>query len=534
MSRGLVLASTAAILAAVIASCGGGDPIQFPPPDPTGGGGAGAGMADAGAPDAADGSDADLGCDDCTGETPICVDDDHCAAACPNGRDACNASADPADPTICCAGGMQCCLAADHGYAGPDLCRPAGEPCPNACPDGTTFCEIGEFCQINLETSAYQCVGECAPDSLCFGQLCCPLGTACTNGGCPLPDLTIDVDDLAASVEISDEVFSQDSCSIFEGCIGGPGQRTLLRFDLKTPNIGEGNLHLGFPEGNPLFVFSSCHEHYHFEGYANYRLLDANMQVAASGHKQAFCLLDLDQVDPSANPDPVYDCGYQGIQAGWADVYNKALTCQWVDITGVPAGDYLLEVTVNGAHQLAESSYTNNSVTVPVTIATSSCPGGCRAVDEVCCAAGDPCGWAADGSCDCANFFGWDGVDCGACLDTSQACSLGNSCPAGCTANTGACCADGDPCALAGNGACDCAGAYPWDMADCGSCAAPGDPDCPVNSCPNGCTPADPGNFCCGDANPCNWANDGYCDCGGAPWDTVDCASCTSSDPNCP
>ena len=529
MSRGLVLASTLAVLAVAIASCSGGDPLQFPPPDPTGGGGTGAGLPDAGTDAPVDtGAGGGFSCEECVGETPVCVDGESCAADCPSGRDECHASADPAAPAVCCAGGQQCCLAADHGYLGPDLCQPAGEPCPTVCPDGTTFCEDGEFCQIDVETSAYHCTAECAADSQCFGQICCPLGTQCMNGGCPLPDLTIDVDQLLQSVEIRDDFFDPLSCTIAEGCVGGPGPRTLLRFDLTTPNIGVGNLHLGFPEGNPLFVFSDCHGHYHFEGYANYRLLDASMQVVASGHKQAFCLIDLDQVDPNANSNPVYDCGYQGIQAGWADIYNKELDCQWVDITGVPAGEYLLEVTVNGGHELAESSYANNSVTVPVTITVTSCPGGCRTSDEACCAPGDPCGWGNDGSCDCADYFGWDTVDCGACLDTSAECSLSNTCPAGCTANTGACCADGDPCGLAGNGACDCAGAFSWDMVECGACLAQGDPDCPVNSCPNGCTPPDPGNFCCGDANPCNWAEDGYCDCGGAPWDTVDCASCTA------
>jgi hypothetical protein len=48
------------------------------------------------------------------------------------------------------------------------------------------------------------------------------------------------------------------------------------------------------------------------------------------------------------------------------------LDCQWIDVTGVPPGNYLLRVTINGgpngSHIFAESDYTDNIATVPVTI----------------------------------------------------------------------------------------------------------------------------------------------------------------------
>ena len=42
-----------------------------------------------------------------------------------------------------------------------------------------------------------------------------------------------------------------------------------------------------------------------------------------------------------------YDCDFQGISQGWSDSYGSGLDCQWVDITGVPEGDYLLEIRIN-------------------------------------------------------------------------------------------------------------------------------------------------------------------------------------------
>jgi hypothetical protein len=36
-----------------------------------------------------------------------------------------------------------------------------------------------------------------------------------------------------------------------------------------------------------------------------------------------------------------------GISAGYGDVYLRDLPGQWVDVTDLPAGEYLLEVEVN-------------------------------------------------------------------------------------------------------------------------------------------------------------------------------------------
>jgi lysyl oxidase-like protein 2/3/4 len=49
-------------------------------------------------------------------------------------------------------------------------------------------------------------------------------------------------------------------------------------------------------------------------------------------------------------------------------VYTKSLDCQWLDITAVPAGSYVLEVTVNPDARITESSYANNVVRVPVVV----------------------------------------------------------------------------------------------------------------------------------------------------------------------
>ncbi|MDB6154053.1 MAG: hypothetical protein JWL90_2506, partial [Chthoniobacteraceae bacterium] len=101
---------------------------------------------------------------------------------------------------------------------------------------------------------------------------------------------------------------------------------------------------------------------------AAYRLLDLQKEVVATGKKVSFCLEDVVQWNPKAPADPKFDCSNQGIHAGWSDVYDSGLPGQWVDITGVPPGKYLLEVIMNPDQFLSEADYGNNVTRELVTI----------------------------------------------------------------------------------------------------------------------------------------------------------------------
>jgi len=317
----------------------------------------------------------------------------------------------------CCAAAEQCCLSAEHGYVH-DVCAPADSSCPVACePD--TKCAEGSYCEYVASTNTYVCADDCSPERTCGESVCCPLGSRCVGGACPLPDLTVDED--ALDVTMTERVIANDDCTVVEECVGGPGSRLLLSFNTRTPNLGPGDLHLGAPDDNPLFVFSPCHGHHHFEGYASYELLDLEGNALAAGHKQAFCLLDL---DCQAGLTPIYGCAYQGIRAGCADIYSKSLDCQWIDVTEVASGQYRLVIELNAERRIAEVDYTNNRIEVPVVVCRpaqgdcddfSSCPGGCAEPSPSCCVAGDPCGLASDGVCDCDAEQAWDDGDCAYC-----------------------------------------------------------------------------------------------------------------------
>jgi hypothetical protein len=252
----------------------------------------------------------------------------------------------------------------------------------------TDVCDggVGAVCDPNAETP---CSGEllcCAQGTLNKGVYRCsepvpsitypdpggPIGTFNGPLGCDAPDLFVEPEGM--DVYEDDRFFSEGSCEMYEGCITEPGWRRLLRFDTQTPNAGSRDLTMGVPSNHPdLFHWSDCHGHYHFDGYAFYDLLDGSGAVVATGHKQAFCLLDW---SPWAwnDDEGTHSCGNQGISVGWEDVYGSYLDCQYIDITDVTPGDYTLRISVNlpqpetAVAPLIERDYENNVLEVPVTI----------------------------------------------------------------------------------------------------------------------------------------------------------------------
>jgi hypothetical protein len=186
-------------------------------------------------------------------------------------------------------------------------------------------------------------------------------GTATTGK----PDLRINVATL--SPRITTETFSSTACEIEEGTIVA-GTRKLLRFNTQTENVGTADLVLGNPAVNPKFEWAGCHGHYHFRSFAEYRLLDSSGSLVRTGRKVGFCLMDITRINNSANPAARYTCSNQGIQAGWADIYSSNLSGQWIDITGLPAGSYSLEITIDPMNLIDELDETNNLTRVNVTV----------------------------------------------------------------------------------------------------------------------------------------------------------------------
>ena len=173
------------------------------------------------------------------------------------------------------------------------------------------------------------------------------------------PDLTIDPQRFVSQMAIVDRFFDPNGCEVQEGLVGTSGYRRILRFDTVIINGGDGDLLVGdrSDPSNPYaywFAFSPCHGHYHIRDFSSYELLHLDGRSAADGHKQAFCFEDSLKYDGGKSHG--YDCDDQGITSGWGDWYYKQLGGQWIDITGVPEGDYIVRAEINTAGTFDEGA----------------------------------------------------------------------------------------------------------------------------------------------------------------------------------
>ncbi|MFM7141979.1 MAG: lysyl oxidase family protein [Alphaproteobacteria bacterium] len=162
-----------------------------------------------------------------------------------------------------------------------------------------------------------------------------------------------------------------------EACVGGPGIRRLLRFDVLVHNRGDEDMVLGNPYDHPeMYTFSACHGHYHFTDASIYELRNAADEVLVTGRKQGFCMMDSLPSEPGTDVRKKFDCTYQGISVGMADLYEAALDCQWLDVTDVPPGRYAVRVVWDPLEQLDDGSRDDNEVIAWFTIppATEAAP----------------------------------------------------------------------------------------------------------------------------------------------------------------
>jgi len=284
------------------------------------------------------------GSDQCGGICGTCQSDEICTSL---GR--CQA-----DPCIPDCDGKEC---------GADGCGGQCGSCQGneLCVDATYECV--EF--IPCDHFLPECQGGCSSNQYC-GSDC-----ECHEVGEHLPDLIVNDRPLVV-FDFTEEHFSDTSCAVFEGCIKGTGKRRLMRMTIDSPNQGLADFNPPDPKTRPdLFEYSECHAHYHFMGYALIDLLhESRDEVITEGSKLGFCMEDSAQysVGPAFSCSASHDCGKQGIQSGWSDVYGSSLDCNWIDITEIPAGNYRLRVALNQLRRLNEASFNNNEAIVHVVI----------------------------------------------------------------------------------------------------------------------------------------------------------------------
>lgn len=128
-----------------------------------------------------------------------------------------------------------------------------------------------------------------------------------------------------------------------------------------------------FPNANPTFG------HLWLENIARYNLRtvlpgDGVGPIVSFMDKTSMALVDGAEYNtalPGAPDDPFYDNVNDpilGVSVGWADLYSYFIPGQWVEVTGLPDGEYWLEVTVDPLNRLAESNEANNTTRIKVTL----------------------------------------------------------------------------------------------------------------------------------------------------------------------
>jgi hypothetical protein len=132
---------------------------------------------------------------------------------------------------------------------------------------------------------------------------------------------------------------------------------------------GGGSRTLSRPVGDVMYVVAETHEHWHVLGFEHYELWTADgTKLPLLDQKQGFCLGDRYAVAKKVAAKPATprfpgSCGKmhpeltrmrQGISPGYGDPYRPNLEGQFIDITTVPAGRYLLVHRTNGDGRIRE------------------------------------------------------------------------------------------------------------------------------------------------------------------------------------
>ncbi|KAM9408524.1 lysyl oxidase homolog 1 isoform 2-T4 [Pholidichthys leucotaenia] len=185
-----------------------------------------------------------------------------------------------------------------------------------------------------------------------------------------LPDLEPDPHYVQASTYIQRAHMYSLRCAAEEKCLSSSAYssetndydvRVLLRFPQRVKNKGKADFLPNRP--HHTWEWHSCHQHYHsMDEFSHYDLLEVGTgRKVAEGHKASFCL-----------EDTTCDFGHlkryactshtQGLSPGCYDTYNADIDCQWIDITDIQPGNYILKVVVNPKFLVMESDFTNNVV----------------------------------------------------------------------------------------------------------------------------------------------------------------------------
>ncbi|HVF03240.1 MAG TPA: lysyl oxidase family protein [Frankiaceae bacterium] len=210
---------------------------------------------------------------------------------------------------------------------------------------------------------------------------------------------------LGGATPVSDSGDTVFPCQASEVVHDSPTPVRCLRFETRAANAGTGPLELHHRVDRLAsdaqvsqrvyssngryrdsdaggFVLDPTHGHFHYEDFAVANLWRSNAQgrrldrrPLRAGRKAGFCLMDVypyrtagprKYADPNAcYPTSASEAGVaqvSGISPGWVDHYDASVPHQYIEISGVPDGYYLLQIVLDPLGRLREQTKADNTV----------------------------------------------------------------------------------------------------------------------------------------------------------------------------
>ncbi|XP_017096513.2 LOW QUALITY PROTEIN: lysyl oxidase homolog 3A [Drosophila bipectinata] len=187
------------------------------------------------------------------------------------------------------------------------------------------------------------------------------------------PDLVVDYLEIEQTAHLEDRPMLLMQCAMEENCVANEAyqiqrddphwryrSRRLLKFTAAAINAGNADFR-PFKEKSQ-WEWHMCHMHFHsMEVFATFDIFDLSGRKVAQGHKASFCLEDSSCLPGVPKKYSCANYGDQGISINCSDVYLYNLDCQWVDITDLSPGSYVLKIAINPEFKVAEMSFDNNA-----------------------------------------------------------------------------------------------------------------------------------------------------------------------------
>jgi hypothetical protein len=280
------------------------------------------------------------------------------------------------------------------------------EPCPRVAPSGRDS-RLGPVFQLvhlpNLRVgSRVQLLMRRLPLALIALALLAP-STAAAKPHDLLPDLA-QGGPTGVGIVVDDSTGAQQVRLVFDSTIGNVGEGPLILTGRRAPGSSTMTAHQVIRRsdgssyvrravaGKMRYVKATDHQHWHLLGIDHYELWTGNAsRRLRRDRKQGFCLGDRYQLYPGRRIPhqprrPSYPgyCGrdqpgltsiVEGITVGWGDNYPANIEGQYIDVTGVAPGRYLLVHRIN-ASGLLESYPYNDVSCVAIALKAPAVAGG--------------------------------------------------------------------------------------------------------------------------------------------------------------